>query len=359
MALRFYRVRNVLQRLEDSFQLQGYVAITRLLLLIFLSVHWITCIWLYLGVHYSYGWARVNPLHAADLARCDASPFHGCWGLYVKSLYWVVATLITVGYGDIHPTTNEEVIFAAVVIFCFHATFSYMLGLITSYVFSLNRTAALFRDKLAQLSAFMEYRQLSPSVRSRISELYSGRLWRSTGGLDEQAILSALPASIRRNLSLLLYAELLLNVPLFSDAEFGFIQSLADRLRPHVYPPNELVVLIGEIGREMFFCARGDCEVLGRDNVRVFTITDGMFFGEVAVLFSVKCTATVRTVTYCDLLSLSKEALGEAMRDYPKAAQIIHVRAKDRMKQLGIQSTMLREVAAAAQEQPVPAAPQL
>jgi CRP-like cAMP-binding protein len=219
-----------------------------------------------------------------------------------------------------------------------------MLGLITNYVFSLNRTAALFRDKLAQLNAFMEYRQLSPAVRSRISELYSGRLWLSTGGLDEQAILSSLPASIRRNVSLLLYAELLLNVPLFSDAEFGFIQSLADKLRPHVYPPNELVVLIGEIGREMFFCARGECEVLGEDSMRVFTITDGMFFGEVAVLFSVKCTATVRTVTYCDLLSLSKEALGDAMRDYPKAAQIISTKAKARMHQLGIESSLLREV---------------
>jgi len=243
---------------------------------------------------------------------------------------------MTVGYGDIAPSTNEEVAFAAVVCFAFHAVFSYMLGLITNYVFSLNRTAALFRDKLAQLNAFMEYRQLSPSVRARISELYSGRLWLSTGGLDEQAILSSLPASIRRNVSLLMYAELLLNVPLFTDAEFGFIQSLADKLRPHVYPPNELVVLIGEIGREMFFCARGECEVLGSDEQRVFTITDGMFFGEVAVLFSVKCTATVRTVTYCDLLSLSKEALGDAMRDYPKAAQIIASRAEARMQQLGI-----------------------
>ena len=74
----------------------------------------------------------------------------------------------------------------------------------------------------------MEYRQLSPSVRARISELYSGRLWQSTGGLDEQQILSSLPASIRRNVSLLMYAELLLNVPLFTDAEFGFIRGPRD-----------------------------------------------------------------------------------------------------------------------------------
>jgi len=226
-----------------------------------------------------------------------------------------------------------------------------MLGLITSYVFSLNRTAALFRDKLNQLSAFMEYRQLSPSVRARISELYSGRLWRSTGGLDEQAILSSLPASIRRNLSLLMYAELLLNVPLFADAEFGFIQSLADHLRPHVYPPNELVVLLGEIGREMWFCARGECEVLGKDGVRVFTILDGMFFGEVAVLYAVKCTATVQTVTYCDLLTISKEALSDAMRDYPKAAQNVSRKAADRMRMIGLQTNVLRdEIAHAADE---------
>ena len=354
-VVRFYRVRRVLHRLEDSFELQGYVAITRLILGIIIVVHWITCMWLSFGMMPS-GWAfRADEINNNVHAQtCAMDRFSGCSGLYVKSLYWTFSTLMTVGYGDIFPTTNEEIVFAALVCFIFHASYSFMLGLITNYVFSLNRTAALFRDKIAQLNAFMEYRQLSPSVRARISELYSGRLWQSTGGLDEQAILSSLPASIRRNVSLLMYAELLLNVPLFTDAEFGFIQSLADKLRPHVYPPNELVVLMGEIGREMFFCARGECEVLGENEQRVFTITDGMFFGEVAVLFSVKCTATVRTVTYCDLLSLAKEALGDAMRDYPKAAQIIAMRAKVRMAQLGINSAMLHEAVSGAGTEVLP-----
>ena len=86
---------------------------------------------------------------------------------------------------------------------------------------------------------------------------------------------------------------------------------------------------------------------------------DGMFFGEIAVLYSVKVTATVRTVSYCDLLSLSKEALSDAMHDYPKAAQIVSQKAAERTKQIGVQISVLRDVttaaaARAAPEQPAP-----
>ena len=88
----------------------------------------------------------------------------------------------------------------------------------------------------------------------------------------------------------------------------------------------------------MFFCMSGSCAVLNREGVRVFVIKDGMAFGEVGVLFSVKCTATVQTLAYSDLLSLSKEGLIQSMRDYPKQAERINERAQERMKQLGIQS---------------------
>ena len=64
--------------------------------------------------------------------------------------------------------------------------FAYLIGLITNYINNLNLTAALFRDKLARLRNFMEYRQLSPEVQTRIADRYSGRLWLSTGGTEEK-----------------------------------------------------------------------------------------------------------------------------------------------------------------------------
>ena len=299
------------------------------MVLVMLS-HWVSCLWLYLGRdayrQHTLGWVE----RFIDSERDDVV------SLYWRSQYWTVSTILTVGYGDVRAVRDDEAFFATVVILSGNVLFAYLVGLITDYINNLNLTAALFRDKLARLRNFMEYRQLTPVVQERIADLYSGRLWLSTGGVEEKTILGTLPISIRRNVSLLLYADLLIEVPLFQDAEFGFVQSLCDQLLPQVYPPLANVIQINEIGREMFFCVHGQCEVLDKEGACVFTISDGMFFGEVGVLFSVKCTATVRTHGYSDLLSLSKDALDDAMRDYPKQAEKISLLAQQRMQQLGI-----------------------
>jgi len=67
-------------------------------------------------------------------------------------------------------------------------------------------------------------------------------------------------------------------------------------------------------------------------------LPEGSFFGEVALLFSVKRTRSVRSLTPCDVLSLTKRGLAEVMKDYPVEAKKIQQQAKDRMQQLQLQS---------------------
>ena len=45
-------------------------------------------------------------------------------------------------------------------------------------------------------------------------------------------------------------------VPLFSDAGASFLNELADRLKPRIYAPGDLIVQAGEEGDEMFFLSR-------------------------------------------------------------------------------------------------------
>jgi CRP-like cAMP-binding protein len=57
-------------------------------------------------------------------------------------------------------------------------------------------------------------------------------------------------------------------------------------------------------------------EVLVKDRV-VATLGEGGFFGEIALLFESKRTASIRSKTYCDLSVLRKADLDKVAKSFP------------------------------------------
>ena len=219
-----------------------------------------------------------------------------------------------------------------------HVAYAYLFGVITTYMTNLDTTAASFRMQVDRLNRFIDYRHLRRHTQTRIHEHYS-YVWDQTRGFHELQIVRSLPSSIRADVLMHMYSPLLANVPIFAGAERGFIQGLSARVEPSQLPPLEFVIRKDEIGREMYFLLQGKCEVLALDDQTAeVVLPEGSFFGEVALLFSVKRTRSVRSLTPCDVLSLTKRDLAEVMKDYPVEAKKIQQQAKDRMQQLQLQS---------------------
>lgn len=159
-------------------------------------------------------------------------------------------------------------------------------------------------------------------------------------GVEDQEILDQLPRHLRSETLLFLYRGLLRRVAFFQDCEDNFFATLASFLRPQIYSPQDYIITFGDVGEEMFFLAKGTVEVVNMDGARKFTrwlaclricvpsvwlrffsqcgrlmplagrvvatLTSGSYFGEIALVTTENRTASVRAVSYCDVLSLSK-----------------------------------------------------
>ena len=85
---------------------------------------------------------------------------------------------------------------------------------------------------------------------------------------------------------------------------------------------------VGETGREMFFLSRGEVEVVARDGTILNTLSDGDFFGEIALFLDQPRTASVRAVIACDLYELDKPMFERIVSTYPDVADTLEAEAR-------------------------------
>ncbi|KAL0480601.1 cGMP-dependent protein kinase [Acrasis kona] len=133
----------------------------------------------------------------------------------------------------------------------------------------------------------------------------------------------------------LLNTELVRSVPLFNTKGMSrrFIQALVAKLQPRTYKFGDYIVRKSDIGREMFFVLSGFVEVVSEDvNPKIFaTLGEGKFFGEIALIFEKRRSASVRAGSYCDLYVINQKDYVEVSRVFPNEANIIRSEALKRL----------------------------
>lgn len=93
---------------------------------------------------------------------------------------------------------------------------------------------------------------------------------------------------------------------------------LVGKLRPWLFEPGTAIIVEDEVGDKLFIIERGRCEVLKRVNGRehcVGQLGQGAFFGEIAILYDMPRTATVKALENVTALSLARSDLKSTVRE--------------------------------------------
>lgn len=115
--------------------------------------------------------------------------------------------------------------------------------------------------------------------------------------------------------------EALRSVPLFSNIPDDIIVRMAGRFKTEEVSLGNKLIVEGEDRNKFFIIAQGQVEVLSKgahgSDLRIALLTEGEFFGETELVSDKPSDVTIRTITPCVLLTLSRKDLDTVLGELP------------------------------------------
>jgi voltage-gated potassium channel len=122
---------------------------------------------------------------------------------------------------------------------------------------------------------------------------------------------------------------MLARVPLFSHLSASEIADIMRLLQAHTIESGEILVRRGDAATSMYFITAGEVEIeLPTQRVR---LSDGTFFGEIALLHRTKRSGTVTATRKTKLLTLDAQDFHALIERVPALAAHVHRTAKARL----------------------------
>lgn len=191
------------------------------------------------------------------------------FGSIPAALWWAVVTLTTTGYGDVVPQTVGGKMVGSVVMVSGIVVLALMTGIL------------------------------------------------ATGFAEEE----------RRREYLRVWDQVI-KVPMFTELGTVTVSEIVSKLRVRHYPPRFIVVRRGEPGDSMFFISEGEVEVrLPHGSVK---LSQGGFFGEMALLDRLPRSATIATTQPTTLLVLYASDFYEVASHIPSLVESVEREARRR-----------------------------
>lgn len=219
---------------------------------------------------------------------------------------------------EFEPVTDLEMAYTTFCILSGLGIYCYVLSSATAAVSRIDGREQGHRDRLEQIDRFLRFKKVSERVRSRIAHYLE--FIHSTASTDGLDFMRMLPVTLQAQLSLALNMNCLTRVPILqkwtSGAESAVMMALVMKLSTSIHLPQDMVLHQGEVSSSLGFINRGMLEIV-RDvgtaaEQVVQVLRDNEFWGQVMLVIDRAAQASVRSISYSDVMSLDRKDVAGA-----------------------------------------------
>ena len=245
--------------------------------------------------------------------------------LYITSVYFVLTTIATVGFGDIVAYTMLERCYAICLLSIGVGFYSYAISNFSTMMSSTDRKNLYLSQRLDALADLVKMTKMPIETEKKVLNfLYRNLPTKFLLRFDREAVMKELPAFLRTEISLYLYHHYVQKVFFFQDKDPAFIASVVPGLRNVLLRRGDCVYREHDFPEETFYITEGRI-TFEADNRETFkTFVQGSYFGEIEIIAGRLRMATTRVVTEsAELLVQPKSKFLKMMEDFPKLAEEI------------------------------------
>jgi CRP-like cAMP-binding protein len=197
---------------------------------------------------------------------------------YLVSFYWAVATIVTVGYGDVHATTSWEYFVSIVAMTIGAGIFSFFVGNMSSIFNRMDVRSAQYREELDQITDMMHGYHMTKEIQEQVRRFVAYKYENTLS--HERECLDKLPPYLKKKVRLEM-CQPLLSICFFEKLPKKYVAGIIQSGKKHIIPARETIFEHGDIGNHMYFLVNGSVEFLCLDKSQQYCVYEsGMFFGE-------------------------------------------------------------------------------
>ncbi|GAB5368695.1 hypothetical protein AAMO2058_001341700 [Amorphochlora amoebiformis] len=336
--LRILRVDRIIAKIQQKNHIKySTVAICKFLLILLMGAHWLGLIfWLVSiesGCSQPYcSWVITYASNAHYYSPVDGQCFsETCneWPLasrYLLCLYWAITTMSTIGFGDITPKNEAEIIYTLFAMLFGTVAFAHGLTNMCSILFHHNKYQVDHEASMDELFDFFGRHSVGTTLGSKIQRYlwykvsshqcdptikrWSDELSRPLSeGLCAQVISNAFPSKMRAS------RYLLFN--LFGPKS-RIYKEMCVKLRAECYLEDDVIVFRGEKIPAIYYIAEGNVEYT--DNKSKYTVSKYCSFGEVQSILGLSVyydRITIRASKDTTLYKIYPEDITKILKKFP------------------------------------------
>ncbi|XP_076012959.1 cyclic nucleotide-gated channel alpha-4 [Genypterus blacodes] len=333
--LRTARLNEALDRMETRTSYPNTFRISKLMLYIFVLIHWNACLYFALSSYIGFGSDRwVYPNITIPAFASMRRQYFYC--------FWFSAQIFTTVGDTPLPKREEEYLFMIADLLIAVLVFASIVGNVGNVITNLRDRDNVFFPNHELVKAYLRSHHITKELRQRVNNWYQ-HLHINKKIMRENEILGQLPVHLRTEIAVSVHLPTLSKVTIFQNCETSLLEELVLKLTPQVYSPGEYVCKKGDVGHEMYIIKEGKLAVVADDGVTEFAVlSEGNFFGEISILnikgnkSGNRRTANIRSIGHSDLFSLSKEDLTDVLSEFPAAKRLLEEKGRQILTKMGM-----------------------